>query len=121
MHKQKNITYIKEKKTVRAHHPTEPAVARGLIHRSNCDVLLLFACKIYPLPSYIKIFIIIFVINIKIFVFLMTHVLLRMHAVDIEAGAINCESCEVIKTYSNCGYPYVTNQMIGMTNVCCSF
>ena len=27
-------------------------------------------------------------------------------AVDIEAGAINCESCEVIKTYFNRGYPY---------------
>ena len=27
-------------------------------------------------------------------------------AVAIEAGAINCESCEVIKTYFNRGYPY---------------
>ena len=27
-------------------------------------------------------------------------------AIDIEAGAINCESCEVIKVCFNRGYPY---------------
>ena len=27
-------------------------------------------------------------------------------AVDIEAGALNCESCEVIKVCFNRGYPY---------------
>ena len=31
---------------------------------------------------------------------------LECTVVNIEAGAINCESCEVIKTYFNCGYPH---------------